>query len=138
MTKAFKKGQKVTVIMDWDQKGMAYVRQATVYSCGYKQLKLTCDVTGEEFGHNLRPAIAETGAPGVRPRLDGEALAVEAQAVSEAMFAKKMARLIHCRDVVGANEPAAYTAAVQKRIDDMRPAPTWDWYCDLIAAIHRN
>lgn len=51
---AFKKGQLVTVIGSWDNKGTVYYRHAVVYSCGKKQMILTDAVTGEEFGGIFR------------------------------------------------------------------------------------
>lgn len=59
MTKAFKKGDRVTYISDWDRKGTVYFVQAIVHSCGSKQMVLTNEATGEEMGRHFRP---ETGS----------------------------------------------------------------------------
>lgn len=83
MGKAFTKGQRVTVMGDWDRKGTVWVRHATVHSCGTKVLRLTCDVTGDEFGDEYAPVVAEQGRCGVRHRLDGSPLEAEAIAVAK-------------------------------------------------------
>lgn len=135
MTKAFTKGQKVTVIGDWNGKGTCYVRQATVHSCGTKQLKLTCDSTGDEFGRNLRPVVAEAGQPGVRPRLEGAALEAEAMSVAVTVLESERARLTHCRDKVGPTAGYGYTEAMQRGLDALK-TPVWGHYCDLSAAVY--
>jgi hypothetical protein len=57
MSKAFTKGQKVTLIGSWDNKGSVYFSQAVVHSCGKKQMILTDETTGEEIGRHFRPAV---------------------------------------------------------------------------------
>ena len=104
MGKAFKKGQKVTFIWNWDSKGTVYVRQATVHSCGTQQLKLTCDLTGEEFGHNLRPEVAAAGKKGTRPRIEGEALAAEATAVAVSILEEQRLHFQFCLSQTGTGE----------------------------------
>ncbi len=52
--KAFKKGDRVTRISDWDGKGTVAIREAIVHSCGVKRLILTDATTGEEIGRNFR------------------------------------------------------------------------------------
>ena len=57
MSKAFTKGQKVTYICSWDNKGTVAYRQAVVHSCGAKQMVLTDEVTGEEMGRHFAPVL---------------------------------------------------------------------------------
>ena len=59
MTAAFKKGQKVTLVVDWDRKGTIAVTPAMVYSCGKRIMVLTHALTGEELGRNYRPCEGE-------------------------------------------------------------------------------
>lgn len=57
MKKAFSKGQPVTFISSWDNKGTFYYVHAVVYSCGQKQCVLTNAVTGQEMGRHFTPAV---------------------------------------------------------------------------------
>ncbi len=57
--KAFKKGDRVTRIFDWDGKGTIAIREAIVYSCGMKRMVLTDAVTGDEIGREFRPERAD-------------------------------------------------------------------------------
>ena len=69
MTKAFKKGDKVTIISDWDKKGTCSYQDAIVHSCGKKQMVLTCAETGKELGHHFRPERDQYGRAAVFPRM---------------------------------------------------------------------
>lgn len=62
MTKAFKKGQEVTYIADWDRKGTYMYQHAIVYSCGKKQMVLTDAETGREMGRNYNPSLGRLEA----------------------------------------------------------------------------
>lgn len=55
MAKAFTKGQKVTYIASWDNRGTVYFRHAIVHSCGTKQMVLTDEATGAEMGRHFAP-----------------------------------------------------------------------------------
>jgi len=73
--KAFAKGDLVTCISNWDDKGTTMIRDAVVHSCGLKRMILTDAETGEEFGEEYyRPQNAlEAGTlDGVFPRLTEE------------------------------------------------------------------
>lgn len=59
MNKSFKKGQEVTYIASWDDKGTFYFRHAVVYSCGAKQMVLTDAATGAEMGRHFRPEAGD-------------------------------------------------------------------------------
>lgn len=136
MGKAFTKGQRVTVICDWDRKGTVWVRHATVHSCGSKVLRLTCDVTGEEFGWCFAPAVAQHGCVGVRPYLDGAALDAEATAVAVNALERERAHLTFARDRV-ANGPHPchrYIAAMNANLAALHE-PRWALHSDLSAEV---
>lgn len=96
-TRAFKKGQPVTEISDWDQKGTVGYRHAVVYSCGAKQMVLTCATTGAELGNHFRPEVATFGQLGTFPRMtDDEAIAA-CLAAGAAVLTKTRERIAHCR-----------------------------------------
>lgn len=109
MAKAFKKGDEVTYVSDWDRKGTAYYRQAIVYSCGTKQMVLTDAETGEEMGRHFRPVVGDL--VGTFPRMT-EAEAIEkCLAAGAAIVAKEAARYNHCL-TLGQSE--GYNNAVRK------------------------
>ena len=56
---AFKKGQEVTYICSWDNKGTVYFQHAVVYSCGKKQMVLTDAVSGVEMGRHYAPEVGD-------------------------------------------------------------------------------
>lgn len=136
MGKAFTKGQRVTVISDWDRKGTVCVRHATVHSCGTKVLRLTCDVTGDEFGDEYAPVVAEQGRCGVRPYLDGESLAVEAMAVATNQLEAERKYLTECRDhnAAGPNPCRHYVAGMNASLAALH-YPCWDMYEVLLEEI---
>jgi hypothetical protein len=139
--KDFKKGDRVTVIEDWNCEGLVSVRHATVHSCGTKILRLTCDVTGDEFGEALSPYAAVPGDVGVRPLLAGDALAVEALAVSASVIAKHRADLngrLERRlgdSSIGTKHYVRYT---QEQLDALRPEPVLALYVDLLDGIRQR
>lgn len=59
MSKAFKKGELVTYVASWDNKGTFYFVQAIVHSCGAKQMVLTSEETGEEMGRHYSPKAGD-------------------------------------------------------------------------------
>ena len=62
MTKAFKKGDEVTLIGSWDSKGTIWVREAIVGSCGTKRMALMDAETGACLGRNFEPVRATESA----------------------------------------------------------------------------
>ena len=54
----FKKGQEVTFITTWDNKGTFAFQHGVVYSCGTKCMVLTDPTTGEEMGRHYAPVVA--------------------------------------------------------------------------------
>ena len=138
MGKAFTKGQRVTVIGDWDRKGTVWVRHATVHSCGTKVLRLTCDVTGDEFGDEYAPVVAEQGRCGVRHRLDGSSLEAEAMAVAKHQLEAERKHLTECRDrnAAGPNPCRHYAAGTNASLAALHD-PCWEMYevlCERVRA----
>ena len=127
MTKAFTKGDRVTVIQEWSRNGTTYVRNATVYSCGTKVMRLTCDLTGDEFGQDLIPVVAAPGTEGVRPLLEGEALAAEAQAVAVLVWNRQRASLDRLLQHYRSVGHRICVESIQRDIDAMKAA-NWITY----------
>lgn len=113
MTKAFKKGDEVTYINDWDRKGTAFYRNAVVYSCGKVQMVLTDAETGEEIGRHFKPAIGEL--TGTFPRMT-EAEAIEqCLKVGASVVEAETKRLNHCLKVSEENcWGTGYDASIRK------------------------
>jgi hypothetical protein len=141
MAKAFKKGQEVTYISDWDRKGTVYFRHAVVYSCGAKQMVLTDADTGEEMGRHFRPVAgslettkegpASRMAGGTFPRMTDEQ-AVEA-GLKVAAAIQQSERDLFARCLAGGHGES-YDASIRKDIaalHDLRAAE----YSELVAAI---
>lgn len=132
MGKAFTKGQRVTVIGDWDRKGTVWVRHATVHSCGTKVLRLTCEENGDEFGHELFPVEAMPGRVGVRPYIAGLAMEVEAMAVAVHQLEEERKHLTECRDRnANSTTPCRhYIGAMNKSLAALHE-PRFGMYADL-------
>jgi hypothetical protein len=112
MTSTFRKGDRVTLLMDWDREGTVRVADLTVHSCGRKQMVLVDDA-GVQFERRffqptmlqpggscaeggvavvqvypqLDPAVAETLACGL-----GAAVVTEQRAHFEARIAEATAQ----------------------------------------------
>lgn len=112
MTKAFKKGDLVTYINDWDRKGTVTFRHAIVYSCGMKQMVLTDAETGEEMGRNFRPQIGEI--TGTFPRMSDDEARAAGIRLAEVILANERAHFERCLE---RGHGAAYDAAVRKDLD---------------------
>ena len=89
--KAFKKGDRVTLIRSWDGRGTAYYNQAIVHSCGLKRLILTDEETGKELGRDFPPLnAADDPVPlglsnsNVYHRLEGAALVAVGEELAKA------------------------------------------------------
>jgi|688.fasta_scaffold99366_7 hypothetical protein len=74
----FSKGDKVTVIGDWDRSGTVWFTQGIVYSCGKRRMIVTDERTGEQLGKefhvNFEGKSLNDYSPLVLPRLEGDAL----------------------------------------------------------------
>ena len=144
--KDFKKGDRVSVIEDWNFRGLVSVRHATVHSCGTKVLRLTCDATGDEFGRALSPRCALPDDVGVRPLLEGDALDAEALEVSLCVIANHRCHLDqHLADGLkrindgdGTNAARFYVKHKQNELDALYDEPVWALYADLIGRVKRE
>lgn len=129
MAKAFKKGDLVTFIADWDRKGTVYYRQAVVYSCGTKKMVLTDEATGGELGCNFKPQVGSlvsftaelpngfkvrTPAGGTFPRMTDEE--AEAACLAVAASIRKDEEEHYARCLAG-DHGEAYDAGIRKEIE---------------------
>lgn len=131
MAKAFKKGDLVTRIIDWDHKGTVVYCHAVVYSCGNKQMVLTCAETGEELGRNFAPTMGTPERGGVFPRMTDEAAMEMGLAMATRVAADLTARLTAS---LNGNHGAAYEAEVRKALAEDR-TPRVTTYRAAVAAI---
>lgn len=58
--RAFKKGEQVTLLTNWDSKGTVAYRHCVVHSCGLKRLVLLDAETGQCIGRDFTPEKAES------------------------------------------------------------------------------
>jgi hypothetical protein len=87
--KAFKKGDLVTHIQTWNRTGTCTFQHAVVYSCGKKQMVLTCAATGEEMGRHYAPQLGNEFG-GTFPRMtDDEARKAALDAAAEHIVAER-------------------------------------------------
>jgi len=115
----FKKGEKVSYISDWDRKGTVVTREAIVYSCGKKQMILTCAISGKEIGRNFKPQVAEAGETGTYKLLEGDALQAAAMLVAEKVLEKERAHFARCLAIgAGAN----YDDGIRKQLAQLHDA----------------
>lgn len=93
MTKAYRRGDLVTIIADWDGCGTVSHREAVVYSCGQLQMVLTCETTGEELGRNFPPVRGEIGNTGTFPRMTHSEAEAACKAAAENIIENQKQRL---------------------------------------------
>lgn len=120
---AFKKGDLVTYIADWDRAGTVYYRQAVVFSCGKKQMVLTDAESGKEMGRHFKPAIGAlettyngncaTLPGGTFPRMDKDQAEAACLAVAAEILAYENARFARC---LAGGHGEGYDAAIRKDI----------------------
>lgn len=117
MDKAFTKGERVTLIQSWDNKGTAAYRHAVVYSCGKARMVLTSEATGEEIGRNFTPArgnmesVAAFNWYGVFTRMTDEDAAALCLDVGARVVEAARAQYRAC---VARNNSPEYRAAMDK------------------------
>lgn len=119
MSKAFKKGQQVTFIQSWDNKGTVTYRQAVVHSCGTKQMILIDELTSEEMGRHFRPELGDVSKVtafnwnATFPRMsEEEAIALCLDAGAKVVAAERES-IAACR-VRNVNAPATYHRALDR------------------------
>lgn len=127
MTAAFKKGQEVTFIGDYDRKGTVYFFHAIVHSCGKKQMVLTDAKTGKERGRHFAPRVGSTVtevignntikmAGGTFPRLEGEQLQEVAMQIAAEVQKAEREHLARC---LAAGHGESYDAAIRRQIEEL-------------------
>lgn len=132
---AFKKGQAVTEISDWDRKGTVTFRHAVVYSCGKKQMVLTDAETGAEMGRHFRPEIGNDVSGGTFPRMtDDEAVAMGLK-IAAAIQQYQREHFARC---LAGGHGEGYNRAIQKDIDalhDLRAVSYAEAYREIKESI---
>jgi hypothetical protein len=118
MSKAFNKGDKVTHIASWDDKGTVTYRNALVHSCGMKQMILTDEATGEEIGRHFAPVLGSLEESVRRcgvtfPRMTEEEAIAACLKVGALWVEAERERIAACRAYY-ANERASYHAALDE------------------------
>lgn len=98
MTKAFKKGDKVSLLGSYDNKGTMFFTDAVVYSCGKKQMVLTDERTGAELGRHFKPTvgdICEAAAfwKATFPRMDEATAVHNAELAGAVLLLSELAKL---------------------------------------------
>lgn len=132
MTKEFTKGQKVTIVANWNRLGDFTTREAIVYSCGKKQMILTDVTTGEEIGRNFKPTANQNGFN----RIVADASKVEEIGL-EMIAAHRAHEIAHYNRCL-TNETAgeAYRNSIRKDLDAVQAyTPRLLAYADALAAI---
>lgn len=119
MSKAFKKGQLVTYVASWDNKGTVTFRDAIVHSCGAKQMVLTDAATGKEMGRHFAPVLGSLDNVsafnwgGTFPRMTEEEATAVCLKVGE-LVVKAEREHIAARRIQYASASAGYHAALDK------------------------
>lgn len=116
MTAAFKKGELVTVLKDWDRKGTVTFRQARVYSCGLKRMILTSLKTGEEFGRDFDAVKATGHEQGVHPVMTDEAALTICLEIGADVLEYQRAFLARC---LAGNHGTGYDNSINQQINDL-------------------
>ena len=111
--KTFTKGQPVTFLQNWDDKGTVRIVDLTVYSCGKKQMVLV-DGSGTKFeGRHFYPGETQHSYSRVVARLTKDDAVAAALALGAEIVAAERDRkeqLIACYDF---GEQAGYTKAMR-------------------------
>jgi hypothetical protein len=94
MAKAFTKGDRVTLLIDWDLKGTVVFYDAIVHSCGKVQMVLTDAHTGEELGRHFQPAIATGLEFGTRPEMQRDEIETLGLEIAAAELVKREAEIL--------------------------------------------
>lgn len=133
--KAFKKGDLVTIISNWDRKGTVVYRPGVVHSCGAKQMTIYCPIKGDEIGHHFQPKRAEGNMLGVHARMSDEQAEAIALACGADVVADEKRRMEAAIAHYGYPETDGYTRAVRKGIAELHE-PRAMSHEQAMAAIH--
>ncbi|WP_026793179.1 hypothetical protein [Pleomorphomonas oryzae] len=132
MAKAFKKGDLVTLINNWDGRGTFSIQHAVVYSCGAKRMVLTDEQTGEEIGRNFQPVVGRGWAlEHVFPRMAEENARAIALELGASVVMTEAVRIQSNRDRFPDSYSAEYTAGQLARLHEPRAA----FMSELVAEI---
>jgi hypothetical protein len=118
----FVKGQLVTFLQNWDNKGTVRICDLVVYSCGKKQMILV-DCHGEKFeGRHFYPTESQYGSGVVVPRLSREDAEIAALNLGETIVTMERTRMENCIAHYGYPESHGYTKAVRQGIAELHEA----------------
>lgn len=108
----FTKGQPVTYLQTWDNKGTVSIRDLFVYSCGKKQMIL-CDAQGVKFQGAHFPPDGQLFHGRVVARLTPAEAEAAALAIGAEVVAYETARLEGC--IARHGSPEAHGGSVRMR-----------------------
>lgn len=115
--KAFKKGQAVTYITNYNRKGLFVFRQAIVHSCGKVQMVLTDAKTGQEMGRHFKPQVGNEHGGTFPAITDAEAIAKCEELA--AAFLIDIAAHYRRLSETGAENGEGYARAMLKNLDEL-------------------
>lgn len=115
--KAFKKGDRVTYIANYNRKGLFVFRQAVVHSCGKVQMVLTDAKTGEEMGRHFKPQVGNEHGGTFPAMTDAEAVA-KCEELAAAFLVNESAKLRRLSET-GAENGEGYARAMLKNLDEL-------------------
>lgn len=115
MGKAFKKGDLVTHLVDWDRAGTVVFHDAIVHSCGKVQMVLTDLHTGEEMGRHFQPRVATGLEFGTRHGMRRDEIEALGLGLAAARVNQERSRLDNC--IAQHPDQRAYCASIQCQID---------------------
>ena len=115
-TKAFTKGQLVTLFRNWDSKGTVRVQDLIVYSCGAKQMVLV-DATGTKFkGSFFDPNRSDIWTAVLPRQTETEAQAVGLK-MAENFLAYERAHIAVCLEKWG--DAPGYRQAMERKLSEL-------------------
>jgi hypothetical protein len=120
-TQTFAKGQQVTFLGDWDQKGTVVVRDMVVHSCGRKQMTLHY-ADGTFAGRNYLPTVRQDyGGANVCAQVHPRMTEAEAEARGLEMAAEILAyeRARYERIMAIPGNTPGYLAAMRRGLGEL-------------------
>jgi hypothetical protein len=120
MTTVFNKGDKVTYITSWDNKGTVVYRDAIVHSCDKKQMILIDPETLEEMGRLFKPAVGfdlRNTREGTYPRMTEAEAITECLRLGALIVQEQTHRFNSCITANEANTP--YINAIKRELSEL-------------------
>jgi hypothetical protein len=114
--KTFTKGQPVTFLQNWDDKGTVRIVGLTVYSCGKKQMVLVDDVGAKFEGRRFYPGETQHSYSRVVARLTKDDAVAAALALGAEIVAAERDRKEQLIARYDFGEQAGYTKAMRRDI----------------------